>query len=103
MAWLVTLIMLFISGVSHMIKGLDYEETVLALGLAIWLIILRNRFHAASDRPSVWQGIRVLVIALAFTLAYGVAGFYLLERHFNINFGLFTALGQTVVIVYPVL
>jgi phosphatidylglycerol lysyltransferase len=97
LAWLLTLIVLVISGVSHMLKGLDYEETALALGLAIWLILQRHHFHAESDRPSVWQGIRVLAAALTFTLAYGGIGFYMLDRHFSVNFGLLTALRQTVV------
>lgn len=95
--WLLTLIILVISGTSHMLKGLDYEEAGLAFGLAIWLILLRHHYHAESDRPSVWQGIRVLGAALAFTLAYGALGFYFLDRHFSVNFGLLTALRQTIV------
>jgi phosphatidylglycerol lysyltransferase len=97
LTWLLTLIMLFISGVSHILKGLDYEEAGLAFGLAVWLVLLRQRFHAESDQPSVWQGIRVLAAALVFTLAYGAVGFYFLDLHFNVNFSFFTALQQTVV------
>jgi phosphatidylglycerol lysyltransferase len=37
------------------------------------------------------------VIALLFTLAYGTTGFYLLDHHFKVNFGLGDALRQTVV------
>lgn len=97
-AWFLTLVVLLISGVSHMLKGLDYEETGLALGLAILLVLLRNHFRAESDRPSIRQGIRVLVAALVFTLLYGMAGLYFLERHFNVHFGLFAALRQTIVL-----
>ncbi|MCC7018039.1 MAG: DUF2156 domain-containing protein, partial [Rhodospirillales bacterium] len=39
----------------------------------------------------------VLVTALVFTLAYGTAGFYLLDRHFSISFSLSAALRQTLV------
>jgi phosphatidylglycerol lysyltransferase len=90
-------VILIISGFSHLLKGLDYEEAGLAFGLAFWLILLRHHFHAESDRPSVWQGIRVLGAALSFTLAYGAFGFYFLDRHFNLHFGLWTALRTTVV------
>ena len=96
-AWLLTLVVLAISAISHMIKGLDYEEALLSTALAFWLWQLRHHFHARSDRPSVQQGIRVLAISLAFTLAYGVAGFYLLDRHYSVNFGFWSALRQTVV------
>jgi len=95
-AWMVAIIVLVVSAVSHLIKGLDYEEAILASGLALWLFTLRSHFQARSDEPSVWQGLRVLAAALIFTLAYGVAGFYLLDRHYSVNFGFWAALRQTI-------
>ncbi|MGE5641749.1 MAG: bifunctional lysylphosphatidylglycerol flippase/synthetase MprF, partial [Byssovorax cruenta] len=76
---------------------LDYEEATLAALLAVLLIYLRPYFHARSDPPSIQQGVQVLIAAFAFTLAYGVIGFYLLDRHFKVNFGFWDALRQTVV------
>jgi phosphatidylglycerol lysyltransferase len=96
-AWLATLLVLGISAVSHLVKGLDYEVAVLSIALAIWLWVLRHHFHARSDRPSVEQGGRVLIMALIFTLGYGVSGFYLLDRHYSVNFNFDAALKQTVV------
>jgi phosphatidylglycerol lysyltransferase len=97
MAWLLALIVLLISVISHLIKGLDYEEAILAGGLAMWLSSMRSQFNARSDIPSVRRGIQVLIAALVFTLAYGTLGFYLLDRHFSVNFGLEAALRQTIV------
>lgn len=96
-AWLLTLVVLGISAASHLIKGLDYEEASLAGGLMIVLWLMRAHFHARSDRPSVQQGLRVLAGSLLFTLAYGISGFYLLDRHYSVNFGFWDALRQTVV------
>ncbi len=96
-AWLLTLIVLVVSVISHLIKGLDYEEAILAAGLAIWLFSLRSHFHALSDTPSIRRGVRLLVVALVFTLAYGTVGFYLLDRHFSVNFNFGAALRQTIV------
>ncbi len=96
-AWLITIIILLLSAATHLLKGLDYEEALLASGLAVWLLFLRPHFHARSDPPSIWQGVRVLAVALLFTLAYGAIGFFLLDRHFSVNFGLGDALRQTVV------
>ncbi len=96
-AWLATLCILIISAISHLIKGLDYEEALLAGILVGWLVYFRHYFHARSDRPSVQQGLRVLVVAFVFTLGYGILGFYLLDRHYSVIFGFTAALRQTVV------
>jgi phosphatidylglycerol lysyltransferase len=94
-AWLLTLLVLCISIGSHLLKGLDYEEALLSGVLALWLFSLRPHFYARSDPPSVRQGIQTLIAALGFTLMYGTLGFYLLDRHFQVNFGLGAALRQT--------
>jgi phosphatidylglycerol lysyltransferase len=95
--WILTLAVLLISIPTHLFKGLDYEEASLAAVLAIILIYLRQHFHARSDPPSVQQGLRILVAALLFTIAYGVTGFYLLDKHFRFSFGLWSAFRQTIV------
>jgi phosphatidylglycerol lysyltransferase len=94
-AWLVTTVLLAVSALSHLLKGLDYEESLIAtllLGMLIWM---RPIFTAQSDRPSIAQGIRILLIALLFTLAYGTIGFYLLDFHYSVNFNLKSAIAQT--------
>jgi phosphatidylglycerol lysyltransferase len=97
LGWLLTLLILIISIPVHLLKGLDYEEATFAALLAGLLIYLRPNFHARSDPPSVRQGLLTLLAALAFTLIYGVIGFYFLDRHFKVSFGFWSALRQTVV------
>jgi phosphatidylglycerol lysyltransferase len=96
--WLLTLTILIISIPIHLLKGLDYEEATFATLLAGLLIYLRPHFHARSDSPSIRQGLQTLLAALAFTLIYGVIGFYFLDRHFKVSFGFWSAIRQTVVI-----
>lgn len=96
-AWLLTIILLGVSIATHLTKGLDVEEASLATVLLILLILLRNSFHAATDRPSLRQGLMVLAAAFGFTLAYGAIGFYLLDKHFRVSYSLLTALRQTVI------
>jgi phosphatidylglycerol lysyltransferase len=96
-AWLLTIIVLIISAISHLIKGLDFEEAILATLLATWLLTAYSHFHAYSDPPSIKQGLKILFFALVFTLAYGVTGFYLLDRHFSVNFGFWQAVQQTII------
>jgi phosphatidylglycerol lysyltransferase len=96
-AWLITVVVLLISSISHMLKGLDFEEAALAGVLALCLIIFRSYFHARSDRPSIFQGLTAVAISLTFILAYGALGFFLLDKHYSVHFGFWAAIRQTVV------
>ncbi|MCA9921306.1 MAG: flippase-like domain-containing protein, partial [Anaerolineales bacterium] len=96
-AWFATVIALLVSAVSHLLKGLDYEEAALAGLLVVYLLWQRAQFQARADSPSLRQGVNALAGALAFTLVYGTTGFYLLDRHYSVNFSLDAALRQTVV------
>ncbi|MBE9047272.1 bifunctional lysylphosphatidylglycerol flippase/synthetase MprF [Pleurocapsales cyanobacterium LEGE 10410] len=99
-AWLLTIILLIVSIASHLLKGLDIEETIPAIVLLGLLIGLRKNFTARSDRPSMAQGVRVLIGALLFTLAYGTAGFYLMEKQYQTQFDLLQAVKQTLAIFF---
>lgn len=94
-AWLLTVVILIISAISHLLKGLDYEEASIAIALAIGIFALRSQFYGQSDIPSVQQGIKLLAFSVVFTLAYGVTGFYLLDKHFSVNFEFIPAVIQT--------
>jgi len=96
-AWWLTEAVLIYSMLAHLGKGLDYEEASLAAVLAFYLWTQRSRFQALSDPPSIRQGVHTLIVAGLFTLAYGMVGFYLLDRHFSQQFGLRAALEQTLV------
>lgn len=95
--WVLTVSVLCLSIPTHLIKGLDYEEATLAAILIVFLMIARGSFRARSDPPSVCAGLLAVLSSLSFTLAYGVLGFFLLDRHFQINFGFWNAFRQTIV------
>jgi phosphatidylglycerol lysyltransferase len=90
------LVVLAISIASHLIEGLNYEQSLLAIVLALWLLSLREHFQARSDPPSVRQGLYTLSAAVLFTLVYGVTGFYLLDSHYSVNFSFWAAVRQTI-------
>jgi len=96
-AWLLTIIILIISAASHLLKGLDYEEASLSTLLIVLLVLYRHHFHAHSDLPSIRRGLLVLLIAVLFTFFYGTTGFYLLDRHFKVNYDFFSSVRQTYV------
>ncbi len=99
-AWLLTIGLLIISIFSHLIKGWDYEESLLSGILLVQLILMRHVFTAQSDRPSIATGVKVLIGAFLFTLAYGTIGFYLLDGKFTENFNWGEALLQTLAMFF---
>ncbi|MCV3215715.1 phosphatidylglycerol lysyltransferase domain-containing protein [Plectonema radiosum NIES-515] len=99
-AWLLTVGLLVISILSHLLKGLDYEESLLSGVLLLQLLLMRHVFTAKSDRPSIARGVRVLIGALLFTVAYGTIGFYLLDGKFSENFNWGEAILQTLAMFF---
>ena len=98
-AWALTLVVLTVSAISHMVKGLDFEEVVITGGLAAYLLAFGAHFHARSDPPSVRRAGRVLLAAAVFTLLYGSLGFYLLDRQLHAHFDVRMAAKQTLMML----
>ena len=96
-AWVWSLGVLGISLLTHLGKGLDFEEASFALVLIVLLLVFRNAFWARSDPGSLRKGALILLAALLFTLAYGTLGFTVLDHHFA-QPRLATAFWQTVLL-----
>src|SRR5581483_10655856 len=58
-AWLLTVLVLIASIITHLLKGLDYEEATLAFVLLMILIAGRSHFHARSDPPRFVRDFRL--------------------------------------------
>ena len=100
-AWILCVALLLLSIVSNLLKGLDWEESLLAFVLLVQLLLMRDIYTGQSDRPSIAQGFKVLIGALLFTLAYGTVGFYLVDlRHYDYNYSLPEALYQTLAMFF---
>jgi phosphatidylglycerol lysyltransferase len=99
-AWWLAVALLAGSVVSHLVKGLNYEESTFAGVILVPLILMRDRFTAQSDRPSLTHGVQRLIVALLFTLLYGTLGFYILDREFKQQFNLWQALQQTLAMFF---
>lgn len=88
--------LVFLSVLFHLTKGLDYAEAFLSLVLLIVLLLTRKSFTVKSSVPDWLGGVIRLGIAAAVALAYGVAGFWLLDRkEFGLNFTLGDSLYRT--------
>lgn len=78
-----------LSVIAHMLRGRDYEQSLLSLFVIGLLLMARRDFTVRSATPD-WRLAAVrLAVAASVALCYGVAGFWLLdEREFGINFTL---------------
>ena len=94
-AWMLTLGLLAGSMVFNLIKGFDIEESLLSAGLLMLLVLTRKLYTARSDAPSMAQGAKALLASSLFTLAYGTAGFVLLDRAYRVKYDLPGAALQT--------
>ncbi len=95
-AYHVVLFLLCLSAVFHLTKGLDYEEAALCLALIAVLLFLRRSFTVKSAVPEPSIAAAHLFLALLAAFAYGVAGFWFLDkREFGVEFTLGDSIYRT--------
>ncbi|MGH8972805.1 MAG: phosphatidylglycerol lysyltransferase domain-containing protein [Acidimicrobiia bacterium] len=70
-AWAAAVVLLSVSSVLHVVKGVDVEEAVVSLVAAGWLFARRRSFQAGSDRPSARRGALALAAGAAAALILG--------------------------------
>ncbi len=64
-AWLVAVVALFATFGLHVVKGLDFEESVVAALVGVYLLANRRHFKVQSDDWSLSRGLGVLAVGLA--------------------------------------
>ena len=75
LAYRTALVLLAVSAFTHVLKGLDIEEAVVALGVAVLLLRSSSLFDAATP-PHRWRTAIVMVVTIIpVAFVYGVVGF----------------------------
>jgi lysylphosphatidylglycerol synthetase-like protein (DUF2156 family) len=73
-AWLLANALLLIAVVGDVTKGLDIEEAIIALLVAVFLVVHRDDFTAPAN-PSSWRrGVAVAFVAIAVAVIGGTVG-----------------------------
>ena len=95
-AWWIAVLSSVVAALGHGVYGLPWYvvfTSVLMLGL---LLLFRNRFTVHSEPRSIMRGLGVVGVSVVLVLAYGTAGFWLLdEQDFGIDFHLSEAFVRT--------
>jgi phosphatidylglycerol lysyltransferase len=77
-----TLVILPLTALAHVVKGLDIEEAAVAMALWLALLASRSSFYVESDPHRLRRGIILLVVGFGLILLYSMAGYYLLQAQF---------------------
>lgn len=93
--WVAAVVVLAITVGVHLVKGLDVEESTLAVGVLILLLVKRRHFSVRSDPWRFKLALSAIAWIFLGSMAYGVTGYYLLQRHFTPSFDLGDALAST--------
>ncbi|HWG74168.1 MAG TPA: phosphatidylglycerol lysyltransferase domain-containing protein [Acidimicrobiales bacterium] len=85
-AWTICQVVLLVVAIAHLVKGVDVEETIVALAVAVFLWVNRGSFSAASDIPPLRRGVlRLVGIGVAVVVAGAVGlelgSWYTAARH----------------------
>ena len=70
-AWLVALILTLLAAATHLLKGLDVEESVMCTGMAVLLFLGRDQFTARPDARSLKAVLSVIVVGPLIAAALG--------------------------------
>lgn len=86
-AWYIAFSLTIVSIVANLIKAIDYEEAMLAFIAASSLYYTRENYKLKRHVKIIKVGFRVFLYAITALLAYGVLGFYFINRrHFGVDF-----------------
>lgn len=88
-AWQVAISLTLFSVIGHLVKAADYEESLLALLAGSVLFYTRANYKLKAHSKFMKVSYAAFAYALIAVFAYGVLGFYFMnKRHFGIDFKL---------------
>jgi len=90
------LILLTVSAVFHVAKGLDYREAVISLASLLVLLPARPYFTVRSGRPGLKRTLVGVAFVVVVVATYGTLGFWFFDRReFGIEFNIVDSVRRT--------
>jgi phosphatidylglycerol lysyltransferase len=95
-AWWFSVVLTIVSFIGHITKAIDYEEASAALIVGIVLFLTRKEYYIKTNPKLRNVGIQTSLFFTAAIIAYGIIGFYFLDKkHFNIDFSILQSIKFT--------
>ncbi len=86
-AWFAAIILTLFSLIGNLLKGVDYEEGIFAFVAAGSLLLTRKNYKLKPHPRLTRVSYQIFLYSLIAVLAYGVIGFYFIDRkHFGMEF-----------------
>ena len=91
-AWYAGIVLSIISAAGHLLKGVDYEEALLAIFALLALWHTRDFYRLKAHKELTKLSLQVLLGSLFAVLLFGVAAFMFLDaKHFHTDFNFVTS------------
>lgn len=95
-AYNTVLVMLMLSCVFHVAKGLDFREALVSFAALAALIPARRYFTVRSERPGLGRTLAGVGLVAAVGALYGILGFWFFDRRqFGIEFSILGSIRRT--------
>ncbi len=101
-SWWLSLIIVGASVILHLIKGLDFEESLIGLVIFGLLINFKGTFTVKSAGGSILQGFKNSLLILLILFVYSLFGFFAIRREFTHQVTIANLIGDYVYSVFGI-
>ncbi len=96
-AWIAALVLSSLSFITHLTKGIDWEEAIFAFIIFASLIYQRKQYFIQPDLRLARRSLLPGIAAVIGVIFFGTIGFYFLNyRHFNVDFTLWESFQEAI-------
>jgi phosphatidylglycerol lysyltransferase len=94
--WWFAMFLSILSFIGHITKAIDYEEAAVALLIIVILLFTYKDYYVRNNPRLRFVGWQTALISMAVIMAYGVVGFYYLDKkYYNVDFNLIQSVQNT--------
>jgi phosphatidylglycerol lysyltransferase len=95
-AWIIAIVLTFLSLVGHITKALDYEEAIIAALTLIILLTTGGQYRIKSSHKWMRTGFQTVLLSVSAVLLFGFLSFYFIDqKHFGVDFTWYESLLHT--------
>jgi phosphatidylglycerol lysyltransferase len=86
-AWIIAIVLSFLSLVGHLTKALDYEEAIIAALTLLILLTTGGQYRIRGSHKWIKTGLQTALLSICAVFAFGFLSFYFVDKkHFGVDF-----------------